>query len=320
MGRVENPEQPFADFEARVVVIAIEYTLLLYLTVPVQNYVLEPLGLLALSNQMVLFVLAMTYYTLSWAGPLQATPIQFLFQMRVLDVHGEQLSIVTAALRSLLLIVAVVGATTLFRIPENPLFAFLAFPVIALLFIAALTPNRQAAHDYLAGSIVVKRFSVKSSEDRNRLSKLVADKPSRANRKPTFKRILSALVVTGFPVIILYNFALMQFDRELRSRIGYAIGETAGLRAALEEFYLYEDRWSTSELELGHPTRAAYPDGGFYELEEDGVIRIRFTVIPKLKKISITLTPENVDERYEWRCRSAGDIPQALLPSACRNY
>ena len=37
-----------------------------------------------------------------------------------------------------------------------------------------------------------------------------------------------------------------------------------------------------------------YPDGGYYELEEDGVIRIRFTVKPELKKGSIILSPRLV--------------------------
>ena len=208
---------------------------------------------------------------------------------------------------------------TLFKLPENPMFALLAFPVIVLLFIAALTPNRQAAHDYLVRSIVVMKFAVKSSEDRDRLSKLVSDKDSRTKRTPSLLRIASAIFVIGFPVFILYNVALMQFDRELRSRIGYALGGTTGLRNALEEYYLFEDRWGTSDTELGHPTRGDYPDGGFYELEEDGVIRIRFTVIPKLKKISITVTPENTDEGFDWKCRVEGDISRAILPAACRD-
>ena len=104
MARAEKPDQPFADFEARVVVIMIEYVALLFLTAPVQGYVLELLGEMAPAGRYVSLVLAMLYYTLSWASPMRATPIQFLFQMRVVDLKGERLSVAMAALRSLLLV------------------------------------------------------------------------------------------------------------------------------------------------------------------------------------------------------------------------
>ncbi len=191
MARVENSDNPFADFEARVVVIMIEYVALLILTAPIQRYVLELFGGLAPHGRYVSLVLAMLYFTLSWASPMRATPIQFLFKMRVVDLKGERLSVGMAALRSLLLIAAVFAAMTLFRIPENPMFALLAFPVIALLFIAALTPNRQSAYDYLVRSIVVKKFAVKSPEDRDRLSKLVADKASR-NRRESITEVFAS--------------------------------------------------------------------------------------------------------------------------------
>jgi uncharacterized RDD family membrane protein YckC len=288
------------------------------LTIILQRYVLELFAGIAPHGRLVSLALAMLYFTLSWASPMRATPIQFLFKMRVVDLEGERLSLAMAALRSLLLIAAVFAVMTLFKIPENPMFALLVFPVIALLFITALTPNRQSAYDYLVGSIVVKKFAVKSAEDRDRLSKLVADKESRKKRAPTLGKIATAIFATGIPVLVFYFMALVQFDRELRSRIGYALGGTTELRLALEEFYLVEDRWGTSATELGYPTRGDYPDGGFYELEEDGVIRIRFTVIQKLKKISITVTPEDTDEGLDWKCRMEGDISQAILPSVCR--
>lgn len=229
------------------------------------------------------------------------------------------MSVAKAALRSLLLIGAVLAAMTLFKSPEYPMFALLAIPVIALLFIATLTPNRQAAHDYLVRSIVVTKSALKSPEDRDRLRADVAGEGSKTKRRPSFLRIASALLVIGIPIFVLYNVALIQLDRELRHRISYALGGTAGLRIALQELYLLDDRWGTSAKELDHPTRDDYPDGGYYELEKDGVIRIRFTVIPKLKKVSITMTPTKTEEGFDWECRAEGDIVQAILPSVCRD-
>jgi len=93
----------------------------------------------------------------------------------------------------------------------------------------------------------------------------------------------SAVVAVTLPVFGLYNVALMQLDRELR-----------------------------------RPVREDYRDGGYFELEENGVIRIRFTVIPKLKKIQLLVIPTWNDDELTWQCHTKGDISQGVLPSVCR--
>ena len=64
--------------------------------------------------------------------------------------------------------------------------------------------------------------------------------------------------------------------------------------------------------------QAPYPDGGYYELEDGGVIRIRFTVKPELKKGSIVLAPKLENDKIVWQCRSEGDIAPHYLGSLCR--
>ena len=52
--------------------------------------------------------------------------------------------------------------------------------------------------------------------------------------------------------------------------------------------------------------------------EDGGVIRIRFTVKPELKKGSIVLTPKLENDKIVWQCRSEGDIARHYLGSWCR--
>ncbi len=90
------------------------------------------------------------------------------------------------------------------------------------------------------------------------------------------------------------------------------------LKIAVEEYYAYYTRWPTKEGELGVATRVNYPDGGYYELEDDGVIRIRFTVKPALKKGSIVVSPTVEEDRITWECHSDGDFAKKYLVAGCR--
>ena len=67
------------------------------------------------------------------------------------------------------------------------------------------------------------------------------------------------------------------------------------------------------------PTRTSYPDGGYYELGDDGVIRIHFEVIPELTRGTIVLTPVAGGEEIRWKCRQEGSIVRKHLPYVCRD-
>lgn len=253
---------------------------------------------------------------------MKATPVQFLLRMRVVNTQGEQLRFPRALLRSVLLVVLIEAAMTLFHVPSNPNYLIIAIPTIAVLFLAVLTPNHQAGHDFLARSLVVVKDALKSPQARSELREYAAnvDPELRKQKKPSALRVMLAVIVIGIPILGMFNMALMQFDRELRARIGYALSGTVELRIALQQVYLDEHRWTMTESDLGVATKVDYPDGGYYELEEDGVIRIRFTVIPKLRKISLVLIPRWKEDELDWECRVEGEISQAILPSICRDY
>lgn len=312
--------QYFAPYYRRFAAVATDYLIAFFGAGGIQSYLLEPAGIQGSSFRLIFFVFSVVYLTTSWWGPLGATPIQFLLRMRVVTSSGERLSLAQAVLRSLLLIGGVVAAMTLMEVPSNPDYLFLAIPVIGVLFAGVFTPNRQAGHDYIARSFVVIKDAVATAENRETFREYVGSRePGLARlRRPGVIDIASAIIAIGLPVFGLYSMALSQFDRELRHRISYAYGETRELRAALQEHYLYENRWAGKNSELGTAVRNEYPDGGYFELEDNGVIRIRFTVIPKLKKIQLVVVPVWTDDELEWQCRTEGDISQAILPSWCR--
>ena len=311
---------PFAGFERRAAGVIIDFLAMFFVAGAIQVSILARLDLGVGSLRPVFFAVAVLYFTLSWTSALGATPVQWLLRMRVVNKAGERLSLSRAALRAMLLVGGIEAAMTLFLVPEKPWFLTIAAPTVVLLFLAALTTNRQGIHDLLAGSLVVMRDAVKTSASRNNIREYVAanDLATRAKRRPKAFRILVAGMLVFVVLFGMYNIALLQFDRELRYRVEYAYRETGDLRAALLGAKTRLGYWATTKEELGAETRAAYPDGGYYQLEENGVIRIRFTVIPKLKKISVIIGPNWNGEEFVWACRVEGEISQGMLPARCR--
>lgn len=81
--------------------------------------------------------LALFYYTIFEASPWQATPGKRALRMRVCDVNGGRLRFVACLIRQM---AKVLGGLTL----------YIGY------FIASVTSRRQALHDLLAGSLVVR--------------------------------------------------------------------------------------------------------------------------------------------------------------------
>jgi uncharacterized RDD family membrane protein YckC len=276
-----------------MVAVVLDFFIVLFLSYAVQDYIFEALRLTITDHRSTIIAVSLLYFAASWVSPMRATPAQFLLGMRVIDEAGERLSVGRAVLRGVLLI----G-----------------------LILAAVTSNRQAVHDLLAHSLVVNKTALKSPERREQLRQHVTDSDpvSRKQRRPSVLSIVGNMIVLGIPMFVLLNFALVHYDRNLRSRVAYAVREVAPLTLAVEEYYAYYTRWPTKESELGPATRADYPDGGYYELEDDGVIRIRFTVKPELMKGSIVVRPTVEEDGVTWECHADADISRGHLPAACR--
>jgi len=143
----------FAYFGVRMAGVALDSFIAMYIALGLNVYVFEPIGLAVADNRPIILVVLLLYFSVSWSSPLRATPAQLLLGMRVVDEKGEKLSLGRAILRSILLIGLIVAAMTLFKIESNIYLVAIALVGYALLFLAALTPNRQAGHDFLAHSI-----------------------------------------------------------------------------------------------------------------------------------------------------------------------
>lgn len=315
-----NAAPLFAEFGVRMGGIAVDLFIVFFLaTASVQN-VLTGVGLPESYHFSVVLTFVFLYFTASWASPMRATPVQLLFGLRVVDESGERLGWGRAGLRSLVLLALVVAAMALYRFPTNYVFVALGLISHLLLFLAAVTPNRQAVHDLLARSLVVNRTALKNPERHGRLCEHVADKDpiTRKQRRPSIMSMTGNLIVLAVPMFLLSTATQVANDKNMRSRIAYAYSETRDLRAAIEMHYIDRDVFPARDEELGVIPTGRYPAGGYYELEDRGVIRIRFEVRPELKNGSIVLTPVPSDERINWQCNVSGDIRPRFLPAMCR--
>ncbi len=310
----------FAEFGIRMAAFVLDIYLVLFLATSAVTYVLEPIGLYVLDHRLVTVALFVVYLSLFWSSPMRATPVQYLFGMRVIDEEGETLSFRSAVLRGLILTGLFAGASTIFGRLAYPYLDVVALPAIALLFLAAMTPNRQALHDLLAHSVVVNKKALKSQEYWDQLREYVAnaDAAPRKKRRPSIFSIIGNAFVLGVPIFGILTFLAIEKDRNLRFRTMYAVNQTATMKIAVEEFYLYNSRWPENAAEAVVAARVDYPDGGYFELEDDGVIRIQFTAKPELMSGSIVLSPTPVEEGIRWECHVDGDIASNYLMSACR--
>lgn len=310
----------FAEFRVRMAGVYLDLIIVMFIAEVVPVNVIEAIGLTVTDRRPIILAVFLLYFSVFWSSPLRATPAQLLFGMRVVDEMGEKLSLGRAVVRGALLIGLFAAAMTILGIPSTPYLGVVALVGYPLLFLAALTPNRQAGHDLLVHSLVVNKTALKSRERLAQLREHVSDSDpvSRKQRRPSVKSIVENMIVLVIPVIVLLVFAQVDHGRKLRYRIGYAVGEVAMLKFAVEKYYAYYTRWPTKESELGIATRVNYPDGGYYELEDDGVIRIRFTVKPALKKGSIIVSPTVEEDRITWECHADGDFTKKYLIAECR--
>lgn len=310
----------FAEFGVRMTAVALNLFIALLIAGIAFANVIDAIGLTVTESRPIMLVAVLLYFSAFWSSPLRATPAQFLFGMRVVGETGEKLGFGPAVLRGASLTGLIVLAVVPLGFLSNPFFAVISLAGYALLFLAAVTPNRQAGHDLLAHSLVVNRIALKSPQRRSQLIEHVSDSDPacRGRRRSSALSIVGNVFVLGVSLFVLLTVGRVTVARDLRVRTSYSVDAVKGLRTAVEVFYAEHARWPTNERELGAPTREEYPDGGYYELEDGGVIRIHFTVKPELMKGSIIMSPRLEDDRVVWECRSEGDLARNHLPATCR--
>ena len=311
---------PFAEFERRAAAAIIDVAAVFFLTIWLMSSA-QALATWAPTGRPFLGIIALLYFAVGWASPLSATPAQWALRFQIVDESGARLGPGRAVIRAAVFIIGVLGILMLMQVPENPWLLLVVTPSIAAFCIALITANRQGFHDLIVRSVAVKGGLIKSSELRAEFRKYTsrnAESPWQL-AKPKPARAIFASVLILVVVLGMYNAALVRFEMGLRARISYAYVETSSLRSALEATYRATDRWEKSEAVLGTPTRLDFPDGGYFMLEDEGIIRIRFTVIPRLKRISLVVTPVWSGPSLTWNCRVEGEISSGVLPAHCRN-
>ena len=313
-------ETPFVEFERRVAAAMIDVAFVFFFSIWLMSSS-QALADWAPTGRPVLASIALLYFAGSWASPLRATPAQWALRFKIVSDSGAPLGIGRATLRACLFVLGVLGVLILVQVPEYPWTLAIVLPSFAAFCIALFTANRQGLHDLAAKSVAVKSSSIQSAAQRAELQAFVERSSASplTMRRPKTTKIVTAAVLVLLVSFGIYNAALVRYEMELRARISYAYAETSSLRDALEAAYRTTDSWQQAEDVLGTPTRLDYPDGGYFVLEDQGVIRIRFTKIPKLMRISLVIEPEWDADELTWNCRAEGDIAGGILPAHCRD-
>ncbi len=102
-------EALFAEFGVRLAAIALELYIAMFLIQHVHVYVFDAVSLTITDYRLPFFAVLFLYFAAFWSSPMQATPVQYVFCMRVVDEAGERVSLGRAALRSALLVVLIVA-------------------------------------------------------------------------------------------------------------------------------------------------------------------------------------------------------------------
>lgn len=311
-------QKMFAELASRIFAFGIDLFLVLLLGAFVES---ELLGVnVGPYRRIVYDLLLLVYFAASWASPLQATPIQFLFRMRVFHQSGHPLTPAGAALRSLLVVALWEATTSAFKWVNVDNMHPVAAIVGVLVFFVAVTAHRQGIHDLLSQSVVINNRAIQSAEQKQAMYEFLAETDSEAlnHRRPKITSMIANGVVLAGIVFLLVVMTQVTNDKNLRARVGYALTETRELQDAAAVFYTENAHWPITNEEAGVPLQRNYPDGGYYELQENGEIRIQFEVKPELVGGSIVLSPNMNSAEPAWNCRIEGDIDSRYTPHHCR--
>lgn len=312
----------FAEIAVRIVAFGVDLILVLFLVVFLNDHVPQIFYVNDELQTAAWLTILVAYFTASWVSPLRATPTQWLFQMRVLHESGAPLSLREALIRSVAL-VAFWGSglfvlNTFFVEPG----VWLKIAAVGLLlYVPSVTARRQGLHDFLAHSVVVNKRSLRSDSAEQDMYEFLKD-PDPALRKssrPAIHKMIVDAVVLAIPIYLVTMGIEIAHHKNMYARTAYALGETRQMQTMVSAWYEASGEWPATGEELGLPLRHNYPAGGYFRLEEDGVIRIQFELLPELKDGSLLLEPRVEDGEVIYKCRAVGDMEWRYVPSYCRD-
>jgi uncharacterized RDD family membrane protein YckC len=265
----------------------------------------------------VMLLLLLGYFVGLTASPVRGTLGKLVQGLRVVDYDGNTLKPWRAVLRSSVLAALLFGAISVVQSatdprPPDPSLFPLAIGSMLLLFSAAVTPRRQALHDLLARSIVVRKDALQRPDANECIRYVVGG----GARRPSVFSILGNVLVVSLPAFLLFTTGPVYKDMNLRARVAYAVQETSNLRSLVEDYYTLEGSFPPNAVSLGVAAETPYPDGGYYRLEEEGAIRIGLTVLPSLKDGSMLLEPSTDNNgAVHWDCTVHGNLADKYVPA-----
>ena len=268
---------------------------------------------LALPGSYVFAGIAFLYFAGMPLSPLQGTLGKWICRIKLCDRSGNRLTwrasaVRTAATMCWFGIPVALASSPWFQELDTGLLSVLWSLIVLPWAPAGFMPRRESLFDLLAGSVVVRRKATTGS--------IASAEPV---QKPGIFNVAGVVVLCLAFGAMLSLMIGAHHDHDRRVRISYAIMETQALRQEIEAFHGREQRWPTAG-ELSVPEWNPYPDGGGFRLQADGSILITFSVLPDLKRHSITYRPTlSVDgKRIEWHCSADARFRKAYLPPNCR--
>ncbi len=314
------PPPRFASFTRRLLAVGVDILLAFLVANALHDVILRHAGGLNLERRDLALLLLLIYFAACWRSRLQGTPVQRLLRLRVIGQGGGTLSGARSLARSALLVTLIAGALCLFRMPAEPVLGPVALVSLLLVATAAVTRCRQGSHDLLVRSVVVKGAALEFPAQREALRSVVEDRGPGAWRRgrPSWVSMAADLILLAMLTALLHGLATEHLRRDRLFRVNYALNGTTGLQESVVAFYRATGRMPDHGGDLGLPARTAYPDGGYYELIEGGLIRIRFSTTPELVGGAILLVPLSGSGGFQWLCEVDGRIAPAFLPRRCR--
>ena len=307
------------EFLVKLTALVIDIALVLMLA----WYISEPLKPIfdVLPDKVPLVLLILTliaYFSLFWLSPLKATPAQWVLGIRVTDLNYQRLTPKASFIRSLILVIAV-ALLEISLVFSSSLYVWLAFVPLSLIFLAVFSPSGQSFHDYLSGSITINRKALDSEVILNELTEFLDNTEHKGwlERRPAIWRLLINLfVVIGLTMITVVSVQIHK-QKNLAARTHYAYQETQALQILIAEYYFMEGQLPIKADVLSHPIKTPYPDGGYFELLDNGQIKIQFEILPELKSGHLLLVPVVEKDSIVWRCEILGQFEARYAPRTC---
>jgi uncharacterized RDD family membrane protein YckC len=311
----------FAEIAVRIVAYGADMIVILFAMIFLSDHVFSVIDLSEELHKPIWVLLLIAYFILSWTSRLRATPSQFLLGMRVLHETGRPLSMREATIRSVALVA--LWGFALFALKQffGPGVWLKIAAVALLLYVPSITARRQGPHDFLAHSVVVNRRAMRAADGEKRMHEFLANRERAVSKaaRPSIHKMAVDAIALAVPLFVMVTVFQVGHQKNMQGRVFYATTETQEMKHMAMAWFETNGEWPRDEAELGRPLRHNYPAGGYFELQEDGVIRIQFEILPEFKDGSILLEPRVRDGEVTWQCRAVGDFERPYLPASCRD-